>query len=59
MILLSIYRRCYIMPSIRASADLRNKYNEVSEFCHKYGEIKINFAVINDMENRIIYNGVK
>ena len=26
------------MPSIRPSADLRNKYNEVSEFCHKYGE---------------------
>ncbi len=26
------------MPSIRPSADLRNKYNEISEFCHKYSE---------------------
>jgi prevent-host-death family protein len=26
------------MPSIRPSSDLRNKYNEVSEFCHKYSE---------------------
>jgi prevent-host-death family protein len=26
------------MPSIRPSSDLRNKYNEVSEFCHKYAE---------------------
>lgn len=26
------------MPSIRPSADLRNKYNEISEFCHKYTE---------------------
>jgi prevent-host-death family protein len=26
------------MPAIRPSADLRNKYNEISEFCHKYGE---------------------
>ncbi|TCK92658.1 prevent-host-death family protein [Natranaerovirga hydrolytica] len=23
------------MPTIRPSSDLRNKYNEVSEFCHK------------------------
>jgi len=22
------------MPAIRPSADLRNKYNEISEFCH-------------------------
>jgi len=22
----------------RPSADLRNKYNQVSDFCHKYGE---------------------
>jgi prevent-host-death family protein len=27
-----------IMPAIRPSADLRNKYNEISEFCHKYEE---------------------
>ena len=25
--------RCY-MPSIRPSADLRNKYLEITEFCH-------------------------
>lgn len=24
------------MPSIRPSSDLRNSYNEISEFCHKY-----------------------
>ncbi|HOJ78200.1 MAG TPA: type II toxin-antitoxin system prevent-host-death family antitoxin [Bacillota bacterium] len=26
------------MPLIRPSSDLRNKYNEVSELCHKYAE---------------------
>ncbi len=26
------------MPTIRPSADLRNKYNEISELCHKYTE---------------------
>ena len=26
------------MPSIRPSSDLRNKYGEISEFCHKNGE---------------------
>lgn len=26
------------MPQIRPSSDLRNKYNEISEFCHKYSE---------------------
>ncbi len=26
------------MPNIRPSSDLRNKYNEISEFCHKYSE---------------------
>ena len=26
------------MPTIRPSADLRNKYNEISEFCHEYAE---------------------
>ena len=26
------------MPNIRPSADLRNHYNEISEFCHSYGE---------------------
>ncbi len=26
------------MPNIRSSADLRNGYNEISTFCHQYGE---------------------
>jgi PHD/YefM family antitoxin component YafN of YafNO toxin-antitoxin module len=26
------------MPTIRKSADLRNAYAEISEFCHKYRE---------------------
>ncbi|GHV47214.1 hypothetical protein AGMMS49546_36580 [Spirochaetia bacterium] len=26
------------MPAIRKSADLRNAYGEISEFCHKYWE---------------------
>lgn len=26
------------MPTIRPSADLRNSYNEISSFCHKYDE---------------------
>ena len=26
------------MPAIRPSADLRNSYNEISEFCHTYTE---------------------
>ncbi len=26
------------MPTIRPSADLRNNYNEISEFCHKHAE---------------------
>ncbi|MEI6521799.1 MAG: type II toxin-antitoxin system Phd/YefM family antitoxin [bacterium] len=26
------------MPKIMPSSDLRNKYNEISEFCHKYSE---------------------
>lgn len=26
------------MPTIRSSADLRNSYNEISTFCHEYGE---------------------
>ena len=26
------------MPNIRSSADLRNSYNEISSFCHQYGE---------------------
>ncbi|MGN0604860.1 MAG: type II toxin-antitoxin system prevent-host-death family antitoxin [Oscillospiraceae bacterium] len=26
------------MPTIRPSADLRNCYNEISEFCHEYSE---------------------
>ena len=26
------------MPAIRPSSDLRNNYNDISEFCHKYRE---------------------
>lgn len=26
------------MPTIRPSSDLRNSYNEISEFCHRYNE---------------------
>lgn len=26
------------MPTIRPSSDLRNRYTEISEFCHKYDE---------------------
>ena len=26
------------MPAVRSSADLRNSYNEISTFCHQYGE---------------------
>jgi len=26
------------MPSIRPSSAIRNNYNEISEFCHKYDE---------------------
>jgi len=26
------------MPNIRPSSDLRNKYNEITEFCHKHSE---------------------
>ena len=26
------------MPVIRPSSDLRNRYNEISEFCHRYEE---------------------
>ena len=26
------------MPIIRPSADLRNSYNEISDFCHEYDE---------------------
>ena len=26
------------MPTIKSSADLRNKYNEISTFCHTYSE---------------------
>jgi prevent-host-death family protein len=26
------------MPTIRPSADLRNKYSEISDLCHKYAE---------------------
>lgn len=26
------------MPNIRSSADLRNNYNEISNYCHSYDE---------------------
>ena len=26
------------MPNIQPSSELRNNYNEISAFCHKYGE---------------------
>ena len=26
------------MPAIRPSSDLRKRYNEISEFCHRYNE---------------------
>ena len=26
------------MPKIKSSADLRNNYNEISGFCHQFGE---------------------
>lgn len=26
------------MPAIRPSSDLRNNYNEISQFCHKFSE---------------------
>lgn len=26
------------MPNVRPSSDLRNNYNEISAFCHQYGE---------------------
>jgi prevent-host-death family protein len=26
------------MPTIRPSSDLRNNYNEISQYCHKYKE---------------------
>ncbi|MBQ1469108.1 MAG: type II toxin-antitoxin system Phd/YefM family antitoxin [Solobacterium sp.] len=26
------------MPKIHSSADLRNNYNDISNFCHQYGE---------------------
>ncbi len=26
------------MPAIKSSADLRNNYNEISTFCHKFSE---------------------
>lgn len=26
------------MPKITSSADLRNNYNEISNFCHQYDE---------------------
>ena len=30
------------MPTIRSSADLRNNYNEISNFCHEFDEPNLN-----------------
>ncbi|WP_461256410.1 type II toxin-antitoxin system prevent-host-death family antitoxin [Treponema sp. R80B11-R83G3] len=30
--------RVKLMPAIRKSADLRNNYSEISEFCHNFRE---------------------
>ena len=27
------------MPAIKSSADLRNNYNEISTFCHKFSDL--------------------
>lgn len=27
------------MPNIKASSDIRNNYNEISQFCHQYDEL--------------------
>ena len=32
------FKEVNIMPTSRSSADLRNSYNEISSFCHQYGE---------------------
>jgi PHD/YefM family antitoxin component YafN of YafNO toxin-antitoxin module len=32
------FREVLFMPTIRSSADLRNRYNEISTFCHTYSE---------------------
>ena len=32
------FKEVNIMPTIRSSADLGNSYNEISSFCHQYGE---------------------
>ena len=32
------YHWGYLMPVIRKSADLRNSYSDISDFCHKYRE---------------------
>jgi PHD/YefM family antitoxin component YafN of YafNO toxin-antitoxin module len=33
-----VYFQEEFMPAIRPSADLRNKYNEISDLCHEYRE---------------------
>lgn len=35
---MKIIKGVSVMPAIRPSADLRNNYNEISEFCHEYSE---------------------
>ena len=35
---MSIFKGGVFMATIRPSSDLRNKYNEISEFCNKYDE---------------------
>ena len=46
------------MPTIRPSADLRNSYNEISQFCHEYSEpvfITKNGKGKKNMKKRLIY----
>ena len=31
-------KEVFLIPVIRASADLRNNYNEISSYCHSYPE---------------------
>ena len=38
IILLCTRKGVKTMPTIKSSADLRNHYNDISEFCHTYAE---------------------
>lgn len=41
------------MPNIRSSADLRNSYNKISTFCHKFTHVKKYLAFYVVEENRM------